>query len=71
MALAWLRERYNICISVLPKKTDKFSKNDFSFYIELYYKGKVAWNEVWANLYNFETFEEAVEAALKYSLEND
>ena len=62
MAMKWLREKYNIIVSITPQR-DKY-----------YFTPWQLWDSEWVHtksmlpLYN--TYEEAAEAAIKYCLEN-
>ena len=72
MAMKWLREVHNLFIFPFPQR------NTDSFWAEIYSIDKNKNEEdKWENLYcetidlkNYPTYEDAVEAALKYSLEN-
>ena len=61
-AMKWLREKYNIIISITPKR-DKY-----------YFTPWELWDSEWVHtkaiLPLYDTYEEACEAAIKYSLEN-
>lgn len=62
MAMKWLREVHNIDICVFPYQAD---------YISYGYKVKIYKNkEIYLTITDSKTYEEAVEAALKYCLEN-
>ncbi len=68
MAMKWLREEHNLFIFPFPQI------NTNKFWAEIY---QLSDNKEWKNLYcesidlqNYPTYEEAVEAALKYCLEN-
>lgn len=72
MAMAWLREVHNLFIFPFPQR------NTDRFWVEIYSidKNKNE-DDKWENLYcetidlkNYSTYEEAVEAALKYCLKN-
>ena len=61
MAMRWLREVHNIDICVFPYESD---------YIRYSYEVKIYKNkEMYLSITDSKTYEEAVEAALKYSLE--
>ena len=69
MACAWLREKHNILISIIPQEVKVgVSKLCYAIY-------RIA-KDVYIPLYNgyinnlVDPYEDAVEAALKYSLEN-
>ena len=62
MAMKWLREVHNIDICVFPYQTDYIS---YSYKVKIY-KNK----EIYLTITDSKTYEEAVEAALKYCLEN-
>jgi len=67
MAMKWLREKH-ICIVIIPKLTNIESGCDYFAYI--IWAGdnlEVDGEEEWDKLYSYE---DAVEAAIKYSLEN-
>ena len=64
MAMAWLREVHKIFIELYVDKAPNFE--DIVFRPEVWDKGL---NSVWRDD-GFTTYEEAVEASLKYSLEN-
>lgn len=62
MAMKWLREVHNIDICVFPYQAD---------YISYGYKVKIYKNkEIYLTITDSKTYEDAVEAALKYCLEN-
>ena len=68
MACKWLREEHNLFIFPFPQM------NTNKFWTEIY---QLSDNQEWENLYcesidlqDYSTYEEAVEAALKYCLEN-
>lgn len=68
MAMKWLREKHNLFIFPFPQM------NTSKFWAEIY---QLSDNQKWKNLYcesidlqDYQTYEEACEAALKYSLEN-
>lgn len=62
MAMKWLREVHNIDICVFPYQADYIS---YSYKVKIY-KNK----EIYLTITDSKTYEEAVEAALKYCLEN-
>lgn len=68
MAMKWLRDMHNLFIFPFPQM------NTNKFWTEIY---QLSDNQEWKNLYcesidlqDYSTYEEAVEAAIKYSLEN-
>lgn len=68
MACKWLREEHNLFIFPFPQM------NTNKFWAEIY---QLSDNQEWENLYcesidlqDYSTYEEAVEAALKYTLKN-
>ena len=67
MAMKWLREVHNICIVIEPHAYDYINEKNKSYSCSLW---------IGDNYYeylesrNYPSYEEAVEAALKYSLEN-
>lgn len=69
MAMKWLREEKNILIYVYPV-IDLPVKNDDTFYWQWDGKKKRHGAPHIGDKHNYESFEEAVEAALKYCLEN-
>ena len=63
MAMTWLREKYDIDISVYPTiQTDMIVKESYAYTI---YKNRQSMHSSCSK-----TYEEAVEAAIKYVLEN-
>ena len=62
MAMKWLREVHNIDICVFPYQTDYIS---YSYKVKIY-KNK----EIYLTITDSKTYEDAVEEALKYCLEN-
>jgi len=62
MAMKWLREVHNIDICVFPYQEDYIS---FSYKVKIY-KDK----EMYLSITGSKTYEEAVEAGIKYVLEN-
>ena len=62
MAMKWLREVHNIDICVFPYQADYIS---YSYKVKIY-KNK----EIYLTITDSKTYEDAVEAALKYCLEN-
>ena len=62
MAMKWLREVHNIDICVFPYQADYIS---YSYKVKIY-KNK----EIYLTITDSKTYEYAVEAALKYCLEN-
>ena len=62
MAMRWLREVHNIDICVFPYQADYIS---YSYKVKIY-KNK----EIYLTITDSKTYEDAVEAALKYCLEN-
>ncbi len=69
MAMVWLREEKNILIYVYPV-IGLPVKNDDTFYWQWDGKKKRHNAPHIGDKHNYETFEDAVEAALKYALEN-
>lgn len=69
MAIKWLREEKNILIYVYPV-IDLPVKNNYTFYWKWDGKKKRHDAPHIGDKHNYESFEQAVEAALKYSLEN-
>ena len=61
----WLREKKNIHIAVFLNLRNSY-KYDWIVYI----KGKECWLPIYSALNDFDTYELALEDALKYSLEN-
>lgn len=62
MAMKWLREVHNIDICVFPYQADYIS---YSYKVKIY-KNK----EIYLTITDSKTYEDAVEAALKYCLDN-
>lgn len=62
MAMKWLREVHNTDICVFPYQADYIS---YSYKVKIY-KNK----EIYLTITDSKTYEDAVEAALKYCLEN-
>ena len=62
MAMKWLREVHNIDICVFPYQADYIS---YSYKVKIY-KNK----EIYLTITDSKTYEDAVEAALKYCLQN-
>ena len=62
MAMKWLREVHNIDICVFPYQADYIS---YSYKVKIY-KNK----EIYLTITDSKTYEDAVEEAIKYSLEN-
>ena len=62
MAMKWLREVHNIDICVFPYQSDYIS---YSYKVKIY-KNK----EIYLTITDSKTYEDAVEEAIKYSLEN-
>ena len=60
MAMAWLREIHNIDICVFPYQNDYIG---YSYEVKIY-KNK----EMYLSITDFKIYEEAVEIALKYTL---
>jgi hypothetical protein len=69
MAMKWLREEKNILIYVYPV-IDLPVKNNYTFHWRWDGKKKRHDAPHIGNKHNYESFEEAVEAAIKYTLEN-
>lgn len=69
MAIKWLREEKNILIYVYPVIVLPV-KDDYTFYWRWDGKKKIHYAPHIGDKHNYETFEDAVEAALKYCLEN-
>lgn len=61
----WLREDKGIHIAVFPNVV-----NSFKFDHVVYIKGDKFWNPIYTALSDFDTYELALEDALKYALEN-
>ena len=62
MAMKWLREVHNIDICVFPYQADYIS---YSYKVKIY-KNK----EIYLTITDSKTYEDAVETAIKYCLEN-
>jgi len=69
MALKWLREEKNILIYVYPV-INLLVKDDNTFHWRWEGKKKIHCAPQVGDKHNYEIYEEAVEAALKYCLEN-
>lgn len=69
MAMKWLREEKNILIYVYPV-IDLQVKNNYTFYWRWDGKKKRHDASHIGDKHNYESFEQAVEAAVKYCLEN-
>ena len=69
MAMKWLREKKNILIYVYPV-INLPVKDDYTFYWRWDGKKKRHDAPHIGNKHNYESYEEAVEAAMKYCLEN-
>ena len=67
MAMAWLREVHNICIVIEPHAYDCINEKNSSYVYSLWQGDNYYENP---ELKSYPSYEEAVEAALKYSLEN-
>ena len=67
MAMAWLREVHNIFIVIEPHMYDYINEKNSSYVISLWQGDNYSEN---ITSKDYPTYEEAVEAALKYSLEN-
>lgn len=67
LAMKWLREVKEIYINVRNTVIEPLYDGELHFVVDILDRGKGEWvdNDIWGNSY-----EEAVEAALKYSLEN-
>ena len=61
----WLRQEKNIHIAVFPNL-----RNSYEYDWIVYIKGKECWLPTYSALNDFDTFELALEDALKYALEN-
>lgn len=61
----WLREEMRIHMAVFPNIT-----NTFKFFYVVYNKGNKFWNPIYIAHNDFNTYELALENALKYVLEN-
>lgn len=68
MAMAWLREKHNICITIYPDKENGYEavlyniKDDVEIILQSF--------GIYGSHIFEDSYEEAVEAALKYCLEN-
>ena len=69
MAMKWLREEKNVLIYVYPV-IDLPVKNDYTFHWRWDGKKKIHSAPHIGDKHNYESYEKAVEAALKYVLEN-
>lgn len=69
MAIKWLREEKNILIYVYPVIILPV-KDDYTFHWRWDGKKKIHCAPHIGDKHNYESYEEAVEAALKYALEN-
>ena len=69
MVMKWLREEHNICIVIQPY--DSYYKERYEFEINKKNNNDFTWEWI-SDIENtiFDTYEEAVEAALKYCLTN-
>lgn len=67
MAMKWLREEKNIFIVIEPHAYDYINEKNSSYVFSLWQGDNYCENPL---LKDFPSYEEAVEAALKYSLEN-
>ena len=67
MAMAWLREVHNICIIIEPHAYDCINKKNTSYVYSLWQGDNYYENP---ELKSYSSYEEAVEAAIKYCLEN-
>lgn len=65
MAMAWLREVHNLCISI-------YYLFPYGYTIDILYTDKDTHFTEFRKIRNnqYDTYEDAVEAALKYTLEN-
>ena len=68
MVMKWLREKHNICITIYPDKGNRYEavlyniKDDVEIILQSF--------GIYGSHIFEDSYEEAVEAALKYSLEN-
>ena len=68
MAMKWLREKHNICITIYPDKGNRYEavlyniKDDVEIILQSF--------GIYGSHIFEDSYEEAVEAALKYALEN-
>ena len=67
MAMAWLRENHNICIIIEPHQYDYINEKNASYICSLWQGDNY---HEYIESKDFPSYEEAVEAALKYILEN-
>ena len=67
MAMAWLREVHNIFIVIEPHMYDYINEKNLSYVISLWQGDNYSEN---ITSKDYPTYEQAVEAALKYSLKN-
>lgn len=67
MAMKWLREVHNILIVIEPHRYDYINEK-FSSYVASLWQGDNYYENVTSK--DYPTYEEAVEATLKFSLEN-
>jgi hypothetical protein len=67
MAMAWLREVHNICIVIEPHAYDYINEKNTSYVYSLWQGDNYYENP---ELKSYPSYEEAVEAALKYVLKN-
>jgi hypothetical protein len=67
MAMAWLREVHNICIIIEPHAYDYINEKNTSYVYSLWQGDNYYENP---ELKSYPSYEEAVEAALKYVLKN-
>ena len=67
MAMKWLREMHNIFIIIEPHMYDYMNERNASYVCSIWVEDNYYENPI---LTDFPSYEEAVEAALKYSLEN-
>ena len=67
MAMAWLREVHNICIVIEPHAYDYINEKNSSYVYSLWQGDNYYENP---KLKSYPSYEEAVEAALKYVLKN-
>lgn len=66
-AMKWLREVHNICIVIEPHAYDYINEKNASYVCSLW-QGDNYYENILSK--DYPTYEEVVEAALKYSLEN-
>ena len=67
MAMKWLREVYNIFIVIEPHKYDYINEKNSSYVTSLW-QGDNYYENITSK--DYPTYEEAIEATLKFSLEN-